>query len=115
MTATRSMAASGLLGAVIALSQSHPAVAADARLGASIAAAKCARCHAVGATGDSPARAAPPFRELAGEPIAMLEDARSNGIVSGHDEMPMFEMTPAEVDGLIAYINSLARGTGRPR
>lgn len=109
MSAIRSIAAAGLLAWCLG----PPAAAADAKLGASVAAAKCARCHAVGPTGDSPARAAPPFRELAGEPIDMLEAARTNGVVSGHDEMPMFELTRAEVEGLIAYINSLGRAGAR--
>lgn len=113
MSMIRSIATGGLLTALLLMQFGGPTAAADVKLGASVAAAKCARCHAIGPAGESPARAAPPFRELAGEPIEMLEAARSSGIVSGHDEMPMFELTRAEVDGLIAYINSLGRGAAR--
>lgn len=82
--------------------------AQDAARGARIAEARCGKCHATGAKGDSPARAAPPFRDLAREPLEMLEAARASGIVAGHDEMPMFEFTKAEVEALIAHIRRLA-------
>ena len=79
--------------------------------GGLIAAQRCAQCHAVGRQGESPARAAPPFREIGGRgPIPMLEEALRTGVISGHDEMPMFEMKRSEVADLIAYIEHMSRG-----
>ncbi len=37
----------------------------------------------------------------------MLVDALATGVVSGHDEMPMFEFTGEEARALLAYIDSL--------
>lgn len=99
------IAASAILSAVVL---TFPAHAADPKLGAGIAQSRCGKCHATGPKGESPARAAPPFRDLAREPLDMLEAARHSGVVAGHDEMPMFDVTRAEADALIAYIRNLA-------
>lgn len=40
----------------------------------------------------------------------MLADARATGVISGHDEMPMFEFTREEAVALLAYIDSLNPG-----
>lgn len=102
-------ASKAALAAALAISIDATAVLAqDAALGARIAEARCSKCHATGTRGDSPARAAPPFRDLAREPLEMLEAARASGVVAGHDEMPMFEFTKAEVEALIAHIRRLA-------
>lgn len=85
------------------------AAPASASAGERFAQQRCGRCHATGLKGDSPARAAPPFRELGPEPVAMLEAARTSGMIAGHDEMPMFEVTRAQVENLIAYVRQLSR------
>jgi hypothetical protein len=38
----------------------------------------------------------------------MLIDAQRTGILSGHDEMPMFELSRADMRALLAYIDSFA-------
>jgi hypothetical protein len=38
----------------------------------------------------------------------MLIDAQKTGIISGHDEMPMFELSRADMRALLAYIDSFA-------
>lgn len=77
--------------------------------GRDIAATRCGVCHATGMTGESPHRIAPPFRALhEGYPVEMLSRALRTGVVSGHDEMPMFEFSRADIDALLAYIDSLA-------
>lgn len=81
--------------------------------GAAIAEAKCSICHAVGPTGDSPARANldTPFHRLHERyPIPMLVEAAATGIISGHDEMPGFVFAMDEIEALLAYIDSLAPG-----
>ena len=45
----------------------------------------CARCHAVGKSGQSPFPNAPPFRALSDKyPIEHLAEALAEGIMSGH-------------------------------
>jgi len=81
--------------------------------GAALAEAKCSVCHAVSASGESPARANldTPFHRLHERyPIPMLVEAAKTGQVSGHDEMPGFEFSMDEIEALLAYIDSLAPG-----
>jgi len=81
--------------------------------GAALAEARCSVCHAVGATGASPARANldTPFHRLHERyPIPMLAEAAKTGHISGHDEMPGFDFAMDEIEALLAYIDSLAPG-----
>jgi mono/diheme cytochrome c family protein len=74
----------------------------------------CARCHAIGATGDSPHSQAPPFREVIKRyPVEDLEESLAEGIVSGHPDMPEFTFKPEEIGAIISYLNDLkAKTTG---
>lgn len=57
---------------------------------------KCTRCHAIGLDDERPHAIVTPFRELhVRYPIENAVDARRQGVVSGHDEMPMFELSIA--------------------
>ncbi len=77
--------------------------------GRALALSRCGACHAVGRTGESPHRIAIPFRNLYRRyPIGMLVRARRTGVVAGHDEMPMYTFSRAELDALLAYIDSLS-------
>jgi mono/diheme cytochrome c family protein len=81
--------------------------------GEAIAQRQCARCHAVGASGDSPMGRAPPFRELSKRyPIENLAEALAEGIVTGHSGMPQFTFDPRDIDALLTYINGLHRSVG---
>ncbi|MFM9942341.1 MAG: c-type cytochrome [Hyphomicrobiaceae bacterium] len=74
-----------------------------------VAEGHCSRCHAVGATGESPQRLVIPFRNLYVRfPVDMLVEALQSGTVGGHDEMPMFELGRRDTHALIAYIDSLS-------
>ena len=76
--------------------------------GAAILEKNCARCHAIGATGDSPHREAPPFREVVKRyPPENLEESLAEGIVSGHAEMPEFTFSSEEISAIIGYLNDL--------
>ena len=76
--------------------------------GAQLALAKCGQCHAVGLSDEAAHPITPPFRELYEDfPIPMLADALATGVISGHDEMPMFEFTHEDARALLAYIDSL--------
>lgn len=79
---------------------------------------RCAHCHGVGHVDDSPLEQAPPFRRLHERyPVEQLAEAFAEGIVVGHADMPPFELTPHEIDALIAYLGSLEDddGPARPR
>lgn len=68
----------------------------------------CARCHAVGATDESPLADAPAFRTLSERyPVDALEEAFAEGIVTGHPDMPEFEATPQQIADIIAYLASI--------
>lgn len=85
-------------------------MAPDVAAGRAIAEANCARCHAIGESGDSPNPAAPPFRTLKTKwPVENLEEALAEGIVVGHEtvEMPEFEFDPEQIGDFIAYLKTL--------
>jgi mono/diheme cytochrome c family protein len=90
-----------------------PAFALSARVhGEALVKARCAPCHAIGRTGDSPDVLAPPLRAIAAKyRIEDLEEAFAEGIMVGHrsETMPAFELTPAQIEGLGAYLRSLKR------
>jgi len=77
--------------------------------GRELAQKNCAWCHAIGKSGESPNARAPRWRDMAGRhPVLALREPLSRGIARPHDEMPKFELSDAEVDTIIAYINSLS-------
>lgn len=101
----------------------HGAVKALARLGVSDAADKanrslhegrvivrvlCSGCHAVEAEGASPNPNAPPFRTLAKRyPLLSLREPLSRGMAAPHATMPQFKISNADLDRIVAYLNSL--------
>lgn len=71
----------------------------------------CASCHAVGAVGQSPLPAAPPFPEiLQRRPLDQLEAAFAEGMVTGHPAMPDHLFRASEIDDLIAYLETVKAG-----
>ena len=77
--------------------------------GRELAQKNCAWCHAIDRTGESPNLRAPRWVDLAGRhPILALREPLSRGIARPHDEMPSFQLSEAEIDTIIAYINSLS-------
>ncbi|WP_322515951.1 cytochrome c [Rhodopseudomonas palustris] len=78
------------------------------RRGLSFAESNCARCHAIGRTGASRLKQAPPFRSLHDRyPIESLAEAFAEGIYTGHSDMPAFELDPDQINDLLAYLKSL--------
>lgn len=91
--------------------QAMPASAQSSLIdeGRALAAARCGVCHAVAPGTESPHRSSPPFAVFHESfPIAMLDQSKESGVISGHDEMPMFELTPHETAALLTYIDSLS-------
>ena len=78
------------------------------KVGKLIAETRCAKCHATGPTGESPHPDAKPFRTLSENyPVRDLEEALAEGIVVGHPDMPVFVLSPYEIDSLITYLESI--------
>src|SRR5215472_16810363 len=68
----------------------------------------CSRCHANGNEGDSPHPPAPPFRTLSSKyPVENLAESLSEGIVSGHPDMPIFAFSPRDVEAIFEYLQSI--------
>ncbi|KAB2915070.1 MAG: tetratricopeptide repeat protein [Hyphomicrobiaceae bacterium] len=82
-----------------------------AREGKALVEINCSRCHAVGSRGASPNAKAPEFRNLhERHALLSLREPLSRGIAAPHDEMPKFPLSVAEIDKIVAYINSLTPG-----
>jgi cytochrome c len=80
----------------------------DLTVGRALAEERCARCHAIEKTGESPFPLAPPLRDIAKRyPLEGLEEAFAEGIVVGHPAMPEFEFEPDQIAGLIAFLGWL--------
>lgn len=87
----------------------QPAAAADdIKRGETLLTRDCAKCHAVGRTGNSPRTDAPAFRTLGTRyPIDSLEEALGEGIMSGHPDMPEMKYAADEVGAIVAYLKSI--------
>jgi cytochrome c len=98
------MAGAALLFGAAAAFAAEPDVVA----GRAFAEKNCSRCHAIGKTGASPFKPAPPFRTFAAKwPLEDIEESLAEGIVVGHPAMPEFTLSPDEIDNLIAYLKTI--------
>jgi mono/diheme cytochrome c family protein len=76
--------------------------------GFTFAQTNCSQCHALGRIGESPIPEAPPFRTLHTRyPIESLAEAFAEGITTGHPSMPQFQLDPAQINDLLAYLQSV--------
>jgi cytochrome c len=101
-----------ILVAVVLVVLASPAPAQEGRIerGRIFVQTHCAGCHAIGPVGDSPVSEAPPFRTLGQRyPIENLAEAFAEGIVTGHPAMPEFRLEPAQINDVLAYLNSVQR------
>ena len=68
----------------------------------------CAGCHAVGRTGDSPARGAPAFRTLIQRfGTNELMERMEQGLFSAHADMPTFHFKRDDARAVRVYLNSI--------
>jgi cytochrome c len=76
--------------------------------GLELAKRNCAQCHAIAATGDSPLKGAPKFRDFS-ENIDMdqLANALRNGLLTHHPAMPELRLSPREIEQLGAYLRDV--------
>lgn len=77
-------------------------------LGQEIAETHCSACHNVTQTGASPRADAPPLRTVLGHynPTALADDFREH-IHVGHPDMPDFDFSVKETEGLLEYLDSI--------
>ncbi len=104
------------LGLMIALAALLPAATAQSannmEKGKAFVERHCARCHAIGLNDDSHMPEAPPLRSLHTKyPIDSLTEAFAEGIVTGHPQMPQFQLDADTISDMLAYIKSLS-GSG---
>lgn len=87
-----------------------PAVAQEGRAqrGLTFVRVNCAQCHAIGRYDQSSVPEAPPFRTLHERyPVESLAEALAEGITTGHPSMPEFQLDPAQINDVIAYLKSI--------
>lgn len=99
-----------LVGLALGLSVAAHAAETD-RLnakGKAILQDKCARCHAIEATGDSPLPQAPPMRTIYRRfNERELRAELTQGMVSKHREMPQIEFSDDDVYAIMTYLYTL--------
>ncbi len=99
-----------ILGSALQPASGDEQLSPEAQQGLAIIRANCARCHAIYKVGESPLKAAPPFRTLhLRYPVESLEEALGEGIITGHPAMPEFRFNPDQVGDVIDYLKSLER------
>jgi mono/diheme cytochrome c family protein len=75
------------------------------RRGLRFVALHCARCHGIEQNSESPLANAPPFRALHLKyAVADLQRPLAEGI---HPSMPLFRLTPGEIEDVMAYLKTL--------
>jgi mono/diheme cytochrome c family protein len=99
-----------LLGFFVVMLFGAAAQAQDPAIrGRAIARQNCAACHAIGQTGDSPHRSAPPFRTLGRSyNLDEINEMLQRGISASHPDMPAFKFKPVDARALRAYLRSVA-------
>ena len=76
--------------------------------GGQVVAELCSRCHATRVGQASPHDQAPSLRHISRNyPVERLAEALAEGMMVGHPDMPVFEFGVAEIDQIIAYLNSI--------
>jgi mono/diheme cytochrome c family protein len=100
------MMAALFLGSIMAEGRAESGMLAEGR---ALAEKNCAGCHAIGKTGVSPHRDAPPFRMIAARSrVDDLQEALAEGITVGHPDMPEFQLEPVQIMAFLSYLKSLA-------
>ena len=76
--------------------------------GQGIAQTACGSCHAVGKDDVSAHGEAPPFRTIGQNySVWTLDEALAEGIMVGHPDMPVWELIPEDIEGLLTYMDSI--------
>lgn len=100
--------AQDLTAFVMSLGSGEKAASDAATQGYDLLRVNCARCHAIDEASLSPEPKAPPFRDVVKKYDPNdLEESLAEGIVTGHNKMPVFAFKPEEVTAIIAYLGTL--------
>jgi mono/diheme cytochrome c family protein len=76
--------------------------------GEGLLSAGCARCHAIGRTGQSPHSASPAFRTPSHEhPVDGPAESLAQGLSVGHPDMPESVFRPDGIATTLAYLSSI--------
>ena len=98
------------LAQIQAQTQTQTPTGTQVRQGRALAEANCAPCHAIGRTGESPLRAAPPFRSLhLRYPVDSIAESLAEGITTAHAGMPQFRLKAEQIDDFLSYLNTLEK------
>jgi len=94
---------------ILAVLWAGPAMAeTPQQRGEVIARGLCSPCHAIGATGESKLLAAPRFRSLdIRTDLSKLSQRIREGLMTGHEDMPVFRSGRDDADAMVAYIRSI--------
>ena len=103
--AARAFCVSIALGSLTLLVAGTPAMAGDARHGATIAQRWCAECHVVSGEQASAFADAPSFGDIARRRPDRKEIA--NFLANPHPPMPDMHLSRSEIDDIVTYIRSL--------
>jgi mono/diheme cytochrome c family protein len=96
------------LAAVVSYSAFAQSAGGSVRRGEGLVSTHCAMCHAIGRSGTSPHPMAPPFRTLLRRyPAESLVESLSEGLTSGHPEMPTFVFSPSDTGAILLYLQSI--------
>lgn len=85
---------------------SGSAYAGDSEAGRTLARTWCSHCHVTGADQERASDAAPPFAQIANDPLTSASGI-SAWLADPHPPMPNLNLTKREIDDLVAYIESL--------
>ena len=96
------------LAVSVAASDVHAQMGGNPREGLALAQRVCSECHAI-RTGRSPNSKSPTFVEVATTP-GMTGTALFIALTTPHAGMPMFNLSTAQRDSIIAYMLSLKAG-----
>jgi cytochrome c len=99
-----------LIASLLALALAGSAAQAQdpARRGRALLKEFCARCHAIGKTGDSPVRGALPFRTLSRSfDLDRFPRLLERGLSSSHPAMPEFRFSGRDARAVTFYLRSI--------
>ena len=96
------------LAAGLSLALGSSAQPGSSEIGRGLVLRNCGMCHAVGRTDTSPNPVAPAFRDLhLRYSVDGLAEALTEGVLTGHPQMPAFRFSAEEVADIIQYLNSI--------
>jgi mono/diheme cytochrome c family protein len=93
---------------LLALSAGPALAETPQQRGEVIARGLCSPCHAIGKTDKSKLAAAPAFRDLDKQTnLSKLSRRIQEGLLTGHEDMPLFRAGRGDADAMVAYIRSV--------